>query len=124
MSARRILVVDDNVDAADITAEFLTMQGFEVRTAYGGVSALAMARQFAPEVIFLDLGMPGKDGYAVATELLQDPRAMRPRLVALTAWGDAAARSRCASIGFDAHLVKPTDLFSLLGEATKEPVAH
>lgn len=116
-SKRRVLVVDDNVDAADLVAEFFSFQGFEVATANGGAEALASAKSFAPDLIFLDLGMPGIDGYQVASTLRRADWFPPTRIVALTAWGDKESRARTALCGFDAHLVKPAKLESLIAEA-------
>jgi CheY-like chemotaxis protein len=117
MPARRILVVDDNVDAAQLVAELLNMQGYIATVAHGGREALAIAEEFLPDVIFLDIGMPDMDGYAVAAALREDGGFAATRIVALTAWGDAGSRARVAAGGFDAHLVKPARLDSLLREA-------
>jgi len=115
-TARRILVVDDNTDAADLIAEYLAFEGFEVAVAYGGQDAIAKARAFRPHVIFLDIGMPGMDGYQVASTLRGADWFPATRIVALTAWGDAASRERTRACGFDAHLVKPTQLDNLIKE--------
>lgn len=117
MPPRRILVVDDNVDAAHLVAELFSMQGYAVAIAHNGREALAKAESFDPDVIFLDIGMPEMDGYQVATALRDTPWGRSPRIVALTAWGDAASRARATASGFDAHLVKPADLDCLLQEA-------
>lgn len=114
---RRILVVDDNVDAADLVAEILALQGHAVAVAHGGREALAQAEAFGPDVIFLDIGMPDMDGYEVAAAVRHAPWGHAPRIVALTAWGDAASRARATASGFDAHLVKPAPLDFLLREA-------
>lgn len=114
--ARRILVVDDNTDAADLISEYLAFEGFEVDVAYGGKEAIAKAQAFRPHVIFLDIGMPGMDGYQVATALRSADWFPATRIVALTAWGDPLSRERTHACGFDAHLVKPTQLDTLLKE--------
>jgi CheY-like chemotaxis protein len=117
LSPRRVLVVDDNPDAAELVGEVMSMQGHVVALAHGGKEALAAAEKFLPDVVFLDIGMPGMDGYQVATELRRNPLLDAARIVALTAWGDLAARARAAACGFDAHLVKPAMLESLISEA-------
>jgi CheY-like chemotaxis protein/two-component sensor histidine kinase len=107
---RRVLVVDDNADAADSLAMLLRLGGHDVRVAYDGPAALAAAREFGPQVAFLDIGMPGMDGYEVARRLQAEAAARRPVLVALTGWGQAEDRRRTTEAGFDLHLVKPADL--------------
>ncbi|ADE15085.1 PAS sensor protein [Nitrosococcus halophilus Nc 4] len=112
--AHRILVVDDNVDAADSMAEVLRTLGHQVRTAYHGEAALEAVREYGPTVILLDLGMPGMNGYEVAKRLQQLPRGERPVLIALTGWGQEADRQRSREAGFDNHLVKPVELQTLI----------
>ncbi len=122
---RRILVVDDNVDAAESLSILLQMSGHEVRTAHDGEAALAMVGAFRPEVVFCDIGMPGMDGYEVARRLRaleQGPRAEAGRavLVALTGWGSADDKRLAREAGFDHHLTKPievTDVEATLREA-------
>lgn len=113
----RVLVVDDNADAADLVAEFMVFQGYEVAVAHGGEEAVKVAKSFGPHLIFLDLGMPGMDGYQVASALRHAEWFPPTRIVALTAWGDQASRERTAACGFDAHLVKPTRLENLIAQA-------
>lgn len=120
----RILVVDDNVDAAELVAELVGMLGHDVSVAYGGAEAIATARRFSPNLIFLDIGMPGMDGYEVASTLRHAPWFPATRIVALTAWGDAVSRARAISCGFDAHLVKPAHLDSLIGETHLAMARH
>jgi CheY-like chemotaxis protein len=104
----RVLVADDNRDAADSLQRILTLYGHEVRVAYDGATALKMGEDFRPRVAVLDIGMPGANGYEVA-------RAMRRRLggevklVALTGWGQDGDRRRALEAGFDHHLTKPVD---------------
>jgi PAS domain S-box-containing protein len=107
---RRVLVVDDNVDAARGIAAALETLGHTVWTAHDGPSALQAARQFRPHVVLLDIGLPGMDGYEVAREIKDDPRLAATRVVALTGYGQDADRQRSRSAGFRAHLVKPVDL--------------
>lgn len=104
---RRILVVDDNVDAGETLAEALSARGHEARSAPDGASGVALARGFAPEVVVLDLGMPGLDGYETARRLRELPGGADLTLVALTGWGQPDDRRRTQQAGFDAHLVKP-----------------
>ena len=106
---RRVLVVDDNRDACDSLALLLRLSGHSTHVAYSGAQALALAADCAPYLVFLDIGMPGMDGYAVAKALRGDPRTRHAVLVALTGWGadDDLARTRAS--GFDHHLTKPAD---------------
>jgi PAS domain S-box-containing protein len=106
----RVLVVDDNVDAAESLAALLQLDGHETRVAHDGDTAIAQAADFRPEIVFLDIGMPGKDGYEVARELRRDPRNRDTMLVALTGWGAQDDRARSRSAGFDHHLTKPAEL--------------
>lgn len=109
--ARRVLVVDDNRDAADSLSLLLSMSGHEVRTTYDGPSALDSARKVPPEVVFLDIGLPGMDGHEVARELRQMlGREGGPVLVALTGYGQEEDRRRSSEAGFDHHFVKPVDI--------------
>jgi PAS domain S-box-containing protein len=106
---RRVLVVDDNRDAADSLALILGTMGAEARSAYNGPSALELVRSWAPTVVLLDLGMPGMDGYVVAYRIRQDPAIRGVRLIALTGWGSADDRRHTSAAGFDEHWVKPVD---------------
>jgi signal transduction histidine kinase len=106
---QRILVVDDNVDAAESLGTMLAYSGHEVRVAHGGVEALSTAREFSPNVMILDLGMPEMDGYAVARAVRSDPKFADTRLIALSGYGQADDRRRTADVGFDEHLVKPVE---------------
>jgi PAS domain S-box-containing protein len=108
-AARRILVVDDNADAADTLAALLAVDGHDVRTASSGAAALALAPMFLPHVAFLDIGMPGMNGYELARRLRADPAAGGLLLVAVTGWGQAEDRRRAIEAGFDHHLTKPVD---------------
>jgi len=107
--AKRILVADDNVDAADGLKLLLALSGDEVRVAYDGVSALSVAREFQPEIALLDVGMPRMDGYEIARRLREDPQTRHMILIAVTGWGQADDRRRSKEAGFDYHLVKPVD---------------
>lgn len=112
--ARLILVVDDNVDAADMTAEVLRIHGFSVAVAYGGLEGLALAQALTPSVIFLDIGMPIMDGCAVASALRKIEAFQKVKLVALTAWGNQEIRAQVIAAGFDFHLTKPALLTTLI----------
>jgi PAS domain S-box-containing protein len=106
---RRVLVVDDNVDAAAVLSALLDGLGHEVQTVHSGIEALAVAETFRPEVILLDLGMPGMDGLEVARRLRERPRNPQPVIVAVTGWGKAEDRVRSKEAGVDVHLVKPVE---------------
>ncbi len=107
---RRILVVDDNVDATRALARLLEkLYGQEVRVAHDGPEALAVAAEFRPEVILLDIGLPGMDGNEVARQLRGRPEFERTLIVALTGWGQEEDLAKSREVGFDHHLVKPAD---------------
>jgi signal transduction histidine kinase/CheY-like chemotaxis protein len=108
-TARRVLVADDNRDAADSLAMLLQIDGHDVRVAHGGSAALALAQAFRPEVALLDLGMPDLSGYEVAHALRREPWGKDIYLIALTGWGQEADRRRSRDAGFDCHLTKPAD---------------
>jgi len=108
-SGHRLMVVDDNKDAAVSLAMLLRLQGHEVRVVHDGVSALELANDYLPALIFLDIGMPGMDGFEVASRVRQTPGMERTVLVALTGWGQQEDRRRTAEAGFHHHLVKPPE---------------
>jgi CheY-like chemotaxis protein len=110
---RRILVVDDNADAAFVVAEVLKYRGHVVEVAFGGPEGYAAAVATSPDVVVLDIGMPVMDGYQVAMALRGGAATRAVRLIALTAWGDSESRARVVTSGFDGHLVKPADFESL-----------
>ncbi|MBY0527279.1 MAG: PAS domain S-box protein [Gemmataceae bacterium] len=109
-SGRRVLVVDDKVDAVESLARLLNLIGHETRTAQDGPAALEQARRFRPDVVLLDIGLPGMDGYEVARRLRQRPETARAQLVAVTGYGQEEDRRLSREAGFDLHLVKPVDL--------------
>ncbi|MEO7152567.1 MAG: response regulator [Burkholderiaceae bacterium] len=113
-SGSRILVVDDNRDAARSVATFFEILGHEVATAADGLQAIEVANSFGPEVVVLDIGLPLLDGYQVAQRLRQSPRTRDALLIALTGYGQAEDRERAAQAGFDRHFVKPADPAALL----------
>src|SRR5581483_3173956 len=106
---RRILVVDDNADAAHSMGMLLELSGHTVAYALDGLQALRTAAQLRPDVILLDLGLPGMDGYAVAARLRSDPAMAHAALIALTGYGQQEDKARTLAAGFDHHLVKPID---------------
>lgn len=112
-AARRILVVDDNIDAADSLAMILNLEGHAVETAYTAQEALERAPAFRPDVVLLDVGLPEMDGYEVARRLRQQPTLKDIRLVALTGYGQAEDKAKARDAGFDDHLTKPADLRAL-----------
>jgi signal transduction histidine kinase/CheY-like chemotaxis protein len=106
----RVLVADDNRDAAETLATLLQVLGNDVKVAYDGVQAVEVARTFRPHVILLDIGMPLLDGYAAAREIRRDPQIRVVKLVALTGWGQEQDHLRVRAAGFDEHIVKPAEL--------------
>jgi PAS domain S-box-containing protein len=108
-STTRILVVDDSLDAADSLAMLLKLEGYEVRTANDGIEAVTVAREFRPDVMFLDIGLPGADGYTVAERIRRDPDLAGATLIAVTGYGQPEDRERSQAAGFRHHLVKPID---------------
>jgi PAS domain S-box-containing protein len=107
--AAKILVVDDNVDAAESLLTLLLLQGHQVESAHDGEMALATAETFRPDVVLLDLGMPRMDGFEVARRLRSTSEGRAATLVALTGWGQDEDRRRTRDAGFDHHLTKPVD---------------
>jgi PAS domain S-box-containing protein len=105
----RLLVVDDNRDAADSLAMLLKIAGSEVEVARDGPAALEAARRWRPDVAFLDLGMPGMDGYEVARRLRADPSLAGTVLIAVSGWGQEGDRRRSREAGIDHHLIKPVE---------------
>ena len=106
---RRVRVIDDNVDAADTLVEMLRLFGHEALAVHDGTAAFAAVRGRPPEVVLLDIGLPGMDGYEIARRLRADPHLEGAVLVALTGWGNEEARQRSYDAGFDHHLTKPAD---------------
>jgi PAS domain S-box-containing protein len=119
--ARRILIVDDNVDAADSLAMMLRLQGHDVEVAGDGPTALARATARPPDVALLDIGMPVMDGNELARRFRQNPDLRNVRLGAVTGWGQEEDRRRTSEAGFDFHLVKPVDAGSLERELRAQP---
>lgn len=116
----RVLIVDDNTDQAGTLAELLELWGQHVQVLHSGLAVLETARAFRPDLILLDIGLPGMDGYEVARQLRQDPETREMMIVALTGYGQDEDRSHAYAAGFDQHLVKPVapdTLHSLLARA-------
>jgi CheY-like chemotaxis protein len=110
-AATRLLVVDDNEDAAELLSMMLTKAGYSVRTAFDGPSALLIATDFGPQIALLDIGLPVMDGYELGRRLRGMPRV--PRLIAVTGYGQASDQARSREAGFEAHMVKPIDFEKL-----------
>lgn len=112
---RRILIADDNQDAAESLSMLLQLQGHEVQVAHLGETAFSLARDFHPDTVVLDIGMPDLSGYEVAVMLRREPWAASLQLIALTGWGQDHDRRRALDAGFDHHLIKPVDPEQLAG---------
>jgi CheY-like chemotaxis protein len=104
---RRVLVVDDNADAAEMMAMLLELEGHDVRIAHDAESALTVAGEFTPDVGLFDIGLPDTDGYELARRVRGDQRLVDMYLVAVTGWGQDEDRRRATEAGFDSHLTKP-----------------
>jgi CheY-like chemotaxis protein len=113
LKSRRILVVDDNRDAADSLALLLRSNGSEVRIAYDGLEALGAALAFQPHVVLLDIGMPKLDGYGAARRI-RESRRNEVLIIAITGWGAEEDRRRAFEAGFDHHLTKPVQFDALM----------
>ena len=113
-AARRVLLVDDNVDAVESMEILLQAFGYEVATAIHPDLALAQLETFAPAAAVIDIGLPGMDGYQLATEIRRRLAGKPMRLIAFTGYGGADAIARATVAGFDAHLVKPVEIERLL----------
>jgi PAS domain S-box-containing protein len=114
VSRLRILVVDDIPDVADVMQMLLDLEGFETRVAYSGAVALQIAKEFSPDVIFCDIGLPEMDGHEIARRMRADPAIAPAILIALTGWGAEGEVRKTRESGFDFHMVKPVDANALL----------
>jgi signal transduction histidine kinase len=110
--SRKVLVVDDNVDAADTLEALLSIEGFKVAVAYDGQAAIEAVRHDPPEIVLMDIGMPRMDGYEAARRIREQIAGIR--LIALTGWGQELDRCKAQASGFNLHLVKPVDIEQLL----------
>ena len=110
---RRILVVEDNLDNVHSLVYLLRDLGHDVEYAINGYAALAAAKQFNPEFVLLDLGLPGMDGYELCRRFKREPALGGVHVIAITAYGDAESRRRSADAGCEAHFVKPVNLQAL-----------
>jgi CheY-like chemotaxis protein len=120
---RRVLIVDDNRDAAESLAMLVEMLGCEVKVSFDGQSALATAARWAPDLVLLDLTMPGMSGFEVARQLRATSSPVRTRLVALSGRAEDDYRAQSEAAGFDLHLVKPVDLTTLESTLRTTPLA-
>lgn len=111
--ARRVLVVDDNRDAADTLSFMLGVLGHETAVAYCGADALSTLVKFPADVAILDIGMPGMNGFDLAQAIRRLPGCAHITLIALSGWDDAATRARSQQAGFDVHLAKPASMDEL-----------
>lgn len=112
--ARRVLIIDDNVDAALLLSMVVSAYGHEAVVANCGHDGLQMAQHFCPDIVFLDLGMPEMSGYDVALALRKLPALQHVYIAAVTGWNDASTRAQVISAGFDLHLTKPAPVESIL----------
>jgi len=118
----RVLIVDDNVDAAELMADLLAAAGYETTAVHDGPAALAIAETLQPHVALLDIGLPVMDGYDLARRFTEHRRLREVRLVAVTGYGQEADRARSLAAGFAAHLVKPIDVagvIEVVGDLTR-----
>lgn len=104
---RKVLIVEDDLDAARAFDVLLRQMGHIVQYAINGYAAIDLAKRFQPDFIFLDLGLPGLDGYEVCSRLKSEPGFERTRIIAVTAYGQDEARARSQAAGCEMHLVKP-----------------
>ncbi len=112
-SSRRVLIVDDTPEVADSFAMLLEILGAQVQVAYSGAQGLAASSEFEPELVFLDIGMPGMDGFETARRMRDQPAGRKAVLVALTGWGEGETIRRIKEAGFNLHLTKPASMGEL-----------
>lgn len=117
----RILVVEDNLDAANGIAMLLSTSGFDVRIAHDGKAGISLARSFQPEVILLDIGLPGMNGYDVVDAFRQLPELRGVRLIAVSGYGQETDHRRSREAGFERHFVKPVDFEALRAHLRRVP---
>jgi len=113
LQGKRVLVVDDNLDSAEMIAALVARWGHRTEQAHDGPSALKLALDFRPDVVLLDIGLPEMDGYEVARRLRASGGSPRPRIIAVSGYGREVDRLKSAAAGFDSHLVKPVDFAAL-----------
>jgi CheY-like chemotaxis protein len=114
-SGRRVLLVDDNVDGAESLALMLRINGHDTRTAHNVPEALAAARPFKPDVVFLDIGLPGMDGYEVSKQMRWEPSLNGAVLFGLIGWGSKHDKRQSSQVGFEFHLTKPVGATAIEG---------
>jgi len=117
-----VLIVDDNRDAADMLLGLFRSHGYMAATAYNGEDGIREAARFGPDVIVMDLAMPGLDGYEAARRIRQSPGGKSVLLIALTGWGQEGTRRKALEAGFDFHAVKPVDIDVLKNYITQSRV--
>ena len=120
-SGSSVLLIEDNVDAAQSLADILQLNGHRVRVAYDGTTGIAMAVELKPDVVLCDIGLPDVDGYQVARRLRADQSLRSTRLIAVTGYAQYADKKKAMDAGFDAHLTKPPDLDKLNELLAKRP---
>jgi len=106
----KVLIVDDNVDSAQTSLWMLDLMGHKATVAHEGLTALEMAHEIKPDVVLLDIGMPGMDGYEVCRQLRQMPEMKNKTVIAQTGWGQESDRQKAFAAGFDHHITKPVSL--------------
>lgn len=105
----KVLIVDDNVDAANMFAMLMQIEGHDVRTAFNGADAIESVRGFTPDAVFLDISLPDMNGYHVAEKMRMIPSLDKVMFVAMTGYGDQEHQNRSEQAGFDHHVVKPAE---------------
>lgn len=119
----RILLVDDNIDGAVMMGELVKMMGYEVQVEYDGAKCIETAKNWHPDVVILDIGMPVMNGYEVASRLRRIPETRNAKIIALTGYGRLDAENESSLEDFDLHLVKPVD-FDQLEKVLQETIEH
>jgi CheY-like chemotaxis protein len=113
-NVRRVLIIDDNADAACMLSMMVSAYGHQAEVANSGRAGLQIARDFHPDIVFLDIGMPEMSGYDVAIALRRLPALKDVYIAAVTGWNDASTRAQVVSAGIDLHLTKPAAVESIL----------
>jgi CheY-like chemotaxis protein len=118
---RRVLIIEDNQDAADSLRDMVDLFGHQADVAYHGLKGVEAARQFSPDIILCDVGLPGLDGYGVARTLRAEPQFAETVIIAVSGYGQEEDRNRSREAGFDLHLIKPVDADDLERLLAKPP---
>lgn len=124
--SQRVLIVEDNLENLHSLTRLLKSDGHQVEFAINGYVALVVAKKFAPDVVLLDLGLPGMNGFDVCSRLKAEPTLAHIRVIAVTAHGDEAARARSKAVGCESHIIKPYDpafLLALVNARRKKPTS-